>query len=354
MRRSTRGIAMAAVLALGLVAAADVPPLTEDQQRRLAIPCDEPFAPTGETVPQGVVATDVTITTVDGTELTGCLARPTGDPKAIDDLVVFAHGNGHAVQDAWRRHTWEVASHGAAAIAVNYRDNFGFPTHQGAEDVIVTTRWAQERFRGLDRTILFGVSMGGAISGTALTKSADVAPGMFDLWFDVEGVSMLLESWAEASAAVPDIAAAIERDAGGTPAEVPDRYVEGSPALNADRMVAAGLQGAVVVHAPWDGLVPYWQGREMAAALVAAGVPTEFHTTVRGDGGPAGGDTTPFGLVPVVGGDLDDLNDQTVGLAGHASERDPDHPVMRTSLDRLLAILAGSGVTPTESVADAG
>jgi len=354
MRRGTRGVALAAVLALGLVAAGDVPPLTEDQQRRISIACDEPFAPTGETVPRGVVVRDVTITTVDGTELTGCLARPKGNKHRIDDLVVFAHGNGHAVQDAWRRHTWEVASHGAAAIAVNYRDNFGFPTHQGAEDLIATTTWAQQRFRGLERTILFGVSMGGATSGTALTKAADVAPGMFDLWFTVEGVSVLLETWAEATAAEPAIGAAIERDAGGTPADVPDRYVEGSPALNADRMVAAGLQGAVVVHAPWDGRVPYWQGREMAAALLAAGLPTEFHTVVRGDGGPAGSDSTPFGLVPTAGGDLEDANDQTLGLAGHASERDPNHPVMRTALDRLLEVLAGDAITTSEGVADLG
>ena len=281
MRRSTRGSTIAVALcALALIAAGDVPEPTEEQAAALAIACDEPFEPTGETVPAGVVATDIEVTTADGSTVTGCLVHPSGD-AAIRDLVVFVHGQGHTVQNAWRRHQWEVAEHGAATIAVNFRDNFAFPTHQGAEDVLAATDWALERFPDVERTILFGVSMGGAVSGTALVKSAEVQAGLYDLWFDVEGVSMVWETWAEARAAEPAIADGIERDMGGTPLDVPDRYVDGSPAMNADAMVTAGLQGAVLVHAPFDGRVAYWQGREMALALDMVGIPYEFHTVVQ-------------------------------------------------------------------------
>ncbi len=352
MRRSTRGsTVVVALCALVLVAAGDVPAPTDEQAANLAIPCDDPFEPTGETVPTDVIATDIEVTTADGSTVTGCLVHPAGDAPVVD-LVVFAHGQGHTVQNAWRRHMWEVAGHGAATIAVNFRDNFAFPTHQGAEDVIASTHWALERFPDVERTILFGVSMGGAVSGTALVKSADLPAGLYDLWFDVEGVSMVWETWAEARAAEPAIADGIERDMGGTPLEVPDRYIDGSPAMNADAMAAAGLQGAVLVHAPFDGRVAYWQGREMALALDGAGIPYEFHTVVQGNGSEAGSDSTPLKLVPGVGSDLEDVSDQTVGLAGHASERDPNHPVMRTALDRLVAILDGAALAPSESIAD--
>src|SRR3989339_1265784 len=54
-------------------------------------------------------------------------------------LVVFCHGYGHTVEDAWLEHMRRTASSDVAVVSTNYRDNFGFPSLRGAEDTIIAT-----------------------------------------------------------------------------------------------------------------------------------------------------------------------------------------------------------------------
>lgn len=269
-------------------------------------------------------------------------------------LVVFSHGIGHTVQASWLPHMrrelrlaqhYENSPGGVAFVATDYRDNLGFPTLRGAYDTIAATEYALEKFPSIDTVYLFGVSMGGAVSGTAIVESAaisDDGKALYDYWITAEGVNQLVETYGEAKAAAEATgnatamaaAAGIERDTGGTPAECPLAYQRRSPALHAAQMQLGGVQAATVIHPVNDGLVPHNQGREMAGALTTAGIATQFFTVV---GIPEGQDPGTTGTGTLGAGEADG----TLNLAGHGSEADATHPVMRTAFEQLRKMLDG-------------
>lgn len=268
-------------------------------------------------------------------------------------LVVFAHGYGQTVEEAWRHHVARTVRPGVAVITTDYRDNLGFPTLQGAHDTIAATLLAKQRFGSVDTVILLGVSMGGAISGTAIPESTHITAdgrSLFDYWIDVEGVSQLAETWAEASAVGSPAAADIARDAGGSPADCPEAYVRRAPVERAWEMALAGLKAAAVIHGMNDGTVPSNQGREMAQALAAAAIPTQMFNVLRPAEGQGAGTTgtSALGL-----GAIDDF----LLIAGHGWEGDETHPVIRTGFEVLEGLLDGSydAATPyAEHVVDDG
>ncbi len=309
----------------------------------------------------GYVSGVIEITHHDGTTVSGVAAypawlTPTSDIESIP-LVVFAHGYGHTVFKSWWSNVNETAARGALAIAMDYRDNFGFPIVPGAQDTVVGAQcwehtWAYDHAIG-PRTIM-GVSLGGAVAGTAIAEN----PDYFDHWLAIEPVTALYETWAAASLLAPGIpfaaqaAADIERDAGrdqGVAAcgfqECPDAYLRRSPAHRTHEMTH--LATTTVVHAVNDGLVPYDQGVQLVAGLEANGIPTRFVTVLRGDEGSNTG-TTPssHGL-----GQNNEL-DQTADLAGHGSEADRGHPVMQEAFAALWAILDGEPFQPGAGLAD--
>lgn len=270
--------------------------------------------------------------------VTGHFARPY-NPRGI--LVVFFHGYSH-LSDSWIPHLREAAANGLHAVAIDYRghrieDGFdrGWEVFNAAEDGIHVANLISGAC-GLQTQIAFGVSMGGNSSGIAV--SSEGSP--FDYWFDVEGASNIIEESTGARLlrdtgafirnADDDIVAAY----GGRIEDNPARYIEGTVVTRADRMT--GLKGAFVVHGVDDGLVPYNQGAEMFAALVAAGVPTENYTVVTR--GTSEGGTTLTGTIaePVLGS-----RGYESSLAGHASEASTTHRVMRTALDRLYTLTSG-------------
>ncbi|WP_372864248.1 alpha/beta hydrolase family protein [Spongiibacter sp.] len=270
-------------------------------------------------------------------------------------LVVFSHGIGHSVRSSWLPHmrrelrlaqSLENTPGNVAFVATDYRDNFGFPTLRGAYDTIAATEYALQAFPSIDTVYLFGVSMGGAVSGTAIVESAAISEdgsALYDYWIDVEGVSQLAETYSEAKAAAEATgnatamaaASGIERDTGGTPVECPLAYQRRSPALHAAQMQLGGIKAATVIHPLNDGLVPYNQGREMAGALTTAGIPTQFFT-VLGVSEWQNPGTTATGTLGA--GDAD----SSLNLAGHGSEADANHPVMRAAFEQLRKMLDGS------------
>jgi len=260
-------------------------------------------------------------------------------------LVVFCHGYGQTVEGAWLAHMRRTASPDIAVVSTNYRDNFGFPSLRGAEDTIIATRNALARFPSIKTVYALGVSLGGNVCGNAITESAKQSPtgkSLYDYWVDVEGLVNLSESWLEGSAALPEAAAGMERDAGGTPAEKPDEYVRRSPALNAQTMKSGGLQAVAVIHGFNDGLVPYNQGREMATALLAAGIPTQFFNVIFDGATQTSGTTLTGGLALLTGGETPDVNDELgLNLTGHGFEGDYGHPVIRAGFDQLQLMLDG-------------
>ncbi len=258
-----------------------------------------------------------------------------------DKLVVFAHGLGHDVFRSWTQYVARTVRDDVAVVTTNYRDNDRFPILRGAHDTIAGTLLALERFPSVETVYLLGISMGGGVSGTALTESVHVTAdgqGLYDYWVALEPFTNMFEGYVEAAAALPEIATYMEEETGGTPLSHPEAYQRMSPALRPGEMAAAGLRAAVVVHGFNDGLVAYNMGREMWLGLVAAGVPSQFFNVLRvADGQDAGTDGT--GLVTSILG-LPDPNDE-LGFAGHADEADAPHPIMRVGFEQLELMLNG-------------
>ena len=256
-------------------------------------------------------------------------------------LVVYCHGLNQDVRRVWVQHTEATVRPDTVAIASNYRDNERFPVARGAHDTIAATLLALERFPTVETVYLFGVSMGGAVSATAITESMALSPegaSLYQHWIAPEPLSNLAEAWAEASVALPQVAEDIADDAGGTPLTAPGAYQRRSGALNTGLMALGGLRTLTLTHAVNDGLVVYNQGRELATAAAASGIPTQLWTLLRvapeqEPGTQLSGAITGFFGAPDPTG--------PAGLSGHAWEGDPHHPIMRIAFEQLAALLDG-------------
>lgn len=287
------------------------------------------------------------------TPLTGWLALP-ADPASATHLVIVAHGYGWTAAD-WKHHLTFMAEHGAIAIAVDYGN---WEIGRGVRAIDSAYSDMQRRFPSATTTTVFGVSMGGAVSVSAIDHgwvcglSFGCNIPSYEYWFDIEGVSNLAETYAEANLAAPvapiaaQTVAEIDRECAGWPIILGGPaycFYRYSGAFHAEQMAANGVKGVVVVHSVNDGLVPYNQGQEMVQALRAADIPTEFTTVLRGDAEP-GTTLTGYAGQPA-----------PAGLAGHASEVSTTHPVMRIALDRLAVLLDGGPAPMDESLVwDAG
>ncbi|MCA1814168.1 MAG: prolyl oligopeptidase family serine peptidase [Halobacteriales archaeon] len=260
----------------------------------------------------------------DGETALGWLAIPHAPPT---QLVAVCHGH-HVHADEHIPRLAALADQGVLAVAMDYRGAFGFNVMAGAHDTIAALDALKADFPSVQHVFLLGISMGGEVCGMVAAQRPDLA----ESFVAVEPLSMLHETWLEATVAgslagQPDAAGEIEREAGGTPLTAPDAYVARSPALLAGDM---RLQGAIIVHAVGDGTVPYDQGRELALALAAHGIPVEVGTVLRSIAGDSG--TTL----------LDDAGaPNPLGLAGHGYEADGAQTVIAAGDAALARLLAG-------------
>jgi len=263
----------------------------------------------------------------------GYVAYPSKAPKGI---VVFFHGIGHTAEDWAGAHLEDEAQASRViTVAMDYGEHDVDGSWQvlaGAEASVAAAQALQAACPMATTTVAYGVSMGGNSSGLALAEHA----GVFDWWFAIEGAHNMLETYLEATAVAVSgnetataAKAGIETEAGGTPAEVPDHYARRVNVLRAPDIAASGIRGVVMVHAVDDGLVPYNQSREMAAALRGLGIPVEFTTATTTDGGEPG--TTADSYVPV---------EHEQPFAGHANEDSTTHVVGRLGFERLRALFA--------------
>lgn len=286
---------------------------------------------------------------VEGQVATGAYALPEGrEPKT---LLVFAHGYGHT-SASWIDHMRKAArDHGAIAVTMDYRGTYtdkdgnirGWFVKEGAEDMIAATRFFQEKCASIEKTVLFGVSMGGNSSGLALARAAEVkGPNggpLFDYWFDIEGAVNVLETYAGASALAPantfaaNAKADIEDEMNGPAAGDPSGYADLAVVSHIDEIARSGVKGVVLVHAVEDGLVPYNQSREFVPMLVGSGIPTEMFTAGRKGDAESGTTITGYS------------GNKGSPFAGHASEKSDTHVVMVTAFERLWA-LVDDGLEP--------
>ena len=272
-------------------------------------------------------------------------ALPAG--AAPTTFVVILHGYGHQAE-SHRAYMETLAARGVLAVAMDYRGpQDGFPLAAGAADTVAAVQDLLARHPSVEDVYLYSVSMGTAVSPMVVTQ----LPGVFDAWVIGEGLSALAETWAGATALKPSgnptavrAASAIEQETGGTPATAPAEYVKRSAAYRVGEFVGFE-KGVILTHGLNDGLVPYDQGREMAAALRAHGFTADFYTVVRGDAGQEG--TTITGYTPLGG----------LGFAGHGTESVRSHTLTGLTLGLLDRLVDGdASVLPAnrEVVKDGG
>ena len=244
-------------------------------------------------------------------------------------LVVFAHGYKQNIANQWQHHMEREVRPGVAIVTTDYRDNLGFPTLRGAQDLIQVTLNALATYPSIETVYLLGVSMGGNISGTAINESvhsSEDGSSIFDYWIAVEAVTNFTETYSEAQGAgLTDVTDDMERDAGGTREECPASFNRRSPVTRAQEMADNGILAANVVHGVYDGTVPYNQGSSMAQALRGVQIPTQFFTVTCVAEGEDGGSVLPGTVTP--------------GAAGHGNEGDETHAVIRTGFEQLNLML---------------
>ncbi|MET7773558.1 prolyl oligopeptidase family serine peptidase [Nocardia sp. NPDC005366] len=232
-----------------------------------------------------VAVRPVTVT-VDGEDATGRVFEPyrcaPGDlpPR---QLAVAVHGHGGSSAD-YSEYIISIARRVETPfLAMDLRSDASvwragdWNLRAGRRDIVAATQWYRDEHPGIERTVLWGWSQGGIMSGLA----AAYAPrGLFDYWVDNYGPGDDFTMWAAGGLVDPDLPAQIERDAGGcTPIVCPRAYLDRSPALLAGRME---LRRAFIVHGIADDVVPYVTSIEMRAGLLAAGKPTSMYTVVTG------------------------------------------------------------------------
>jgi acetyl esterase/lipase len=205
---------------------------------------------------------------VDGEVATGRAVLPTGSPTV---LVVFCHGFG-GTGGYYDGYLADAAARGYAAVSMDFRGAQGaWKVRTGWRDTIAATQDLKARYPSIVTTIIWGISMGGEVSGLSV---AYAPPGTYQYWVEDAGVENLVEEWAT----VPGFQPAIQAEAGGTPADVPLAYADRSPIAQVQGIAAQGLRRAFLSHAAGDTVVTPTQEQEMTASLVAAGVPVSTYT----------------------------------------------------------------------------
>jgi len=341
---------VSAVLAVGLAGPGTA---TADTHERKGVPCRGSSAS----------ARNLTID-VDGEPATGLFAVPDGPPRG---LVVFAHGYSHTAE-SYREHLTRTAKQdGVIAVAMDYRGTQlvdgtheggqplarGWPVTEGAEDSVAAAQLFERRCR-VETVVIYGLSMGGNVSGLAAATGADRKDGspLFDIWIDVEGATNVIETYQAARLiaitgepfavqAVEDI----EEQTGGTFEEVPGAYLERAVVTRGRDIAASGIEGVILVHGVEDGLVPYNQSREMTEALRANGVPAELYSVLtRAEDSESG--------ITITGTALDGTGTYESPFAGHASDTSTTHTVPVTAFELLSQVIDGATVGCGEFVVD--
>jgi pimeloyl-ACP methyl ester carboxylesterase len=232
------------------------------------------FEPHAEQSPQAAHVEAFEIL-VDGQPATGFVGVPATEPTT---LLVIAHP-WMGTAEGYRPDLQAFAERGLLAVAMDFRgDVRDFKVHAGVADTIAATQALQAAHPSIDRTLLYGYSLGGEV---ALLAAAEAPAGTFDYVFAGAGVADLQFLWGF----FPPGRLAIEQEAGGTPAQVPDAYRERSPVDRTAELVGKGVARYVVLQGAGDTVVDLGQGERLYAAMRDAGLPVSYYV-VTVDQGP--------------------------------------------------------------------
>jgi hypothetical protein len=283
---------------------------------------------------------------VDDQPATGLYALPAGPPQGI---VVVGHGHTGDAHDEAGLVQLIASSDNVIALAMDYRGTnprtlFGWRVIEGAQDSIAATELFDRACAGSGAftNVVLGISMGGNMSGLAVSSDARRHNGapLYDYWFDVSGVTNVPEIYADAQSisAAPNTPlsstgttamAEMQQEFGGTPLSNPLAYLANSPVLRTSAMKASGIKGVVISHGVIDGEVTSDMSDQMALALAASGIPVDLYTSVFKAPGTASGLTIDGYLGALVPG-------YSSAFAGHVSD-----VVLQSSLNRLHDIYDG-------------
>ncbi len=211
---------------------------------------------------------------VGGALARGLLAVPDQAPTT---LVLVSHGYGGDAA-SHGDDLESLADSGVLAVAMDYRGpRDAYKVRAGVEDTIAAAQTLQLAFPAIDRSLLYGWSMGGEV---ALLAAANAPPGTFDYVFTGAAVTDLETLWHENG----DLRPAIERETGGIPAEAPEAYASRSPVTLSSAIAANGVARVFLVHGAADGPVPVEQAERMDKALVDAGQPVSYYVVTKETG----------------------------------------------------------------------
>lgn len=208
---------------------------------------------------------------VNGQPATGLVAVPEGIPTS---LVLVAHGWGGDA--ALHRPDLEaLAAHGALAAAMDYRGaRDAFKVNAGVEDTNAAALALQDEYPEVDRTMIYGWSMGGEI---ALLAPLAVPPGTYDYVFSGAGVMDLETFWHEWPLARP----AIENETGGPPTAVAREYDDRSPEVRVGAIATRGLARVFLVQAAADATVPMEHAERVYTAFQEVGQPVSYYVVTK-------------------------------------------------------------------------
>ncbi len=327
-----------------------------------------------------VTSGTTTLATIDDAGQPTTFTLDYATPATPKSLVVIFHGHGHNGDEyqaagelttaAGRDNALVVAPETSVVDAPNGKGTFD-TVDEEARDAAAAIAWARATYH-TQSTYLMCVSMG--CTGMAYFLDSLSRTGDADSTFIksqhvgritgvlvAEGLSNLVETYAEATAADPTSAAEIEQETGGKPGAAHNAgYRTRSLALlKTAHLSRLLIQQAAIIHDVDDGLVPANQAVETRAAFAAAQIAFHGYTVVRNTSTGCSTDHQTTGTsyvgkyVEQYTGDSTVKNtlDPTLCLAGHATETSPNTPVMSTAFN-VLYVMTTKGVGPGESTVD--
>ena len=203
----------------------------------------------------------------------GLVAIPDGTPTT---LVVLAHPWATGAE-LFRPDLERLAESGVLAVAMDFRgEPDAFKVGSGVADTVAATLALQAAYPSVDRTLLYGWSMGAEVAFLAV---AEAPAGTFDYVFDGAGVTDLAALWHSFYAARPFI----EAETGGTPTEVPSEYAWRSPVERVADLTDKGVARFFIVHGAGDAPVPVEQAERMYSGLSDAGLPVSYYVVTTNE-----------------------------------------------------------------------
>jgi dipeptidyl aminopeptidase/acylaminoacyl peptidase len=212
----------------------------------------------------------------------GFVGIPGSDPST---LVVLAHPWG-TTADMYGNDLQQLAESGVLAVAMDFRGEPGdFKVRAGVEDTVSATLALQAAYPSIDRTLLYGWSMGGEV---ALLSAAVAPSGTYDYVFSGAGVTDLEALWNSFLYARPFV----EQETGGPPDAVPVEYDVRSPVARVADYKDKGVARFFIVHGAGDAAVPVDQAERLYEAMADAGLPVSYYMVTANQ--------DPWLCVPVV------------------------------------------------------